>query len=884
MSDAEEARSTSNSASGLVTTLVPSLVVAGAMVLVFVILRRSQRRTYMPRTYLGVLPPEHRTPAASTGLLTWIRDMYKLPDEYVLQHHSMDAYLLIRFLKLASMICFVGCLITFPVLLPVNGTGGAGKVQLDILSMSNVAEDKFARYFAHTFIAWIFVGFVFFTITRESIFYINLRQAYALSPAYASRLSSRTVLFTAVTEKYLNRDKVRQMFGPSKVKNVWIATDTSKLEDKVKERDDAAMKLEAAETKLIVLANKARLKALKKQGNVEDGPLTPENVGDTPDDEPGSVAARWVSPKDRPTHRLKFLIGKKVDTINWARSEIERLTPEIEELQAKHRAGDAKLVSSVFVEFYQQADAQSAFQSVAHNLPLHMAPRYIGLEPTQVIWSNLRIKWWERIIRYSASIGFVVALIIFWAIPTAVVGAISNINFITDKVHFLRFINDVPDFIKGVITSLLPTVLMSVLMALLPIVLRLMAKLGGAPSAAAVELTTQNFYFAFQVVQVFLVVTLASSASSVVTKIINDPSSAATLLANNIPTVSNFYISYIILQGLSFSSGALLQISGLILGKILGRLLDNTPRKMYSRWSSLAGLGWGTVYPAFTLLAVIAITYACIAPLVLAFASIGLYLFYFAYRYNMLYVSNADIDTQGKAYIRALQHITVGCYLLMVCLIGLFAIGTASNRIALGPLILMIIFLVFIILYHVSLNQAIDPLINYLPKNLEAEEEALLAREKTEQSQSYGEQADSGMASTAAKTDGARDSSVGNIDSAEKGLTRQAEPKSNFLIKYLRPDKYSSYEHLRRLVPAASEAVSYPPEVERDAYFHPAITSQPPLLWIPRDEMGISRQEVAHSMRVIPITDEDAWLDEKNHIHWDMDKGVPPIYEEKVPY
>lgn len=137
---------------------MPSLVVAGAMVLVFVILRRSQRRTYMPRTYLGVLPPEQRTPAASTGLLTWIRDMYKLPDEYVLQHHSMDAYLLIRFLKLASMICFVGCLITFPVLLPVNGTGGAGKVQLDILSMSNVAEDKFARYFAHTFIAWIFVG------------------------------------------------------------------------------------------------------------------------------------------------------------------------------------------------------------------------------------------------------------------------------------------------------------------------------------------------------------------------------------------------------------------------------------------------------------------------------------------------------------------------------------------------------------------------------------------------------------------------------------------------------------------------------------------------------------------------------------------------------
>lgn len=101
-----------------------------------------------------------------------------------------------------------------------------------------------------------------------------------------------------------------------------------------------------------------------------------------------------------------------------------------------------------------------------------MAPRYIGIDPTQVIWSNLRIRWWERVIRYFATVGFVVALIIFWAIPTAVVGAISNINFLTQKVPFLRFIDSVPNWIKGVITGLLPTVAMAVLMALLPIVLR----------------------------------------------------------------------------------------------------------------------------------------------------------------------------------------------------------------------------------------------------------------------------------------------------------------------------------------------------------------------------------------------------------------------------
>lgn len=733
---------------------------------------------------------------------------------------------------------------------------------------------------------------MFFTITREHLFYINLRQAYLFSPAYASRISSRTVLFTAVTQDYLSKEKILSMFGREKVKNVWLATDTAELEDKVKERDAAAMKLEAAETKLIVNANKARNKQLKKAGALENGNTDEEGAGQF-DDESGSVAARWVQAKDRPTHRLKFLIGKKVDTINWARSEIERLSPEIEELQAKHRAHDVKLVSSVFVEFFQQSDAQAAFQSVAHNLPLHMSPRYIGLDPTQVIWANLRIKWWERVIRHSATIAFVVVMIIFWGIPTAAVGAISNIDALTDKVHFLRFILDVPSWIRGVITGLLPVVLMSVLMALVPIVLRLMAKWGGDPSLAAVEMTVQNWYFAFQVVEVFLVVTLASAATSVVTSIINNPQSAASLLAAKIPNASNFYVSYIVLQGLSFSAGALLQIVGLILGKILGKFLDSTPRKMFNRWSSLAGLGWGTVYPAFTLLAVIGIIYSCIAPLVMGFATVGLYLFYFAYRYNLLYVSNANIDCQGRGYTRALQHLTVGCYLLIVCLIGLFAMGTGANRMALGPLILMIIFLVFTVLYHISMNSAMEPLLNYLPKNLEHEEEALLAQDRKHLGHDESSDGLAGASVPKGENNGVSnvDSGVGAVDpaDAEKGLADGPLPAGqekppNFIIKWLRPDKYHNYETLRRLVPSPLEATTYSPEVERDAYCHPAVNSQVPLLWIPRDPAGVSRQEVAHTSRVIPITDEDAWLDEKAKISWNVEKGQPPIYEEKPSY
>jgi hypothetical protein len=161
-----------------------------------------------------------------------------------------------------------------------------------------------------------------------------------------------------------------------------------------------------------------------------------------------------------------------VDTINWSRTELETLIPKVDELQSNHRAGKGKLLNSAFIEFDTQSAAQAAAQTVAHHQPLHMAPRYIGITPEEVIWSNLKIKWWERIIRMSATTAFIVALVVFWSIPVAVVGSISNIDTLTEKVHFLSFILKIPKVILGVVTGLLPAVMLSVLMALLPIILR----------------------------------------------------------------------------------------------------------------------------------------------------------------------------------------------------------------------------------------------------------------------------------------------------------------------------------------------------------------------------------------------------------------------------
>lgn len=366
-------------------------------------------------------------------------------------------------------------------------------------------------------------------VTRESIYYINLRQAYLLSPLYAHRISSRTVLFSSVPNEYANEAKIRQMYG-SKLKNVWIATQTKKLAEKVEDRNKIAFKLEAAETKLIKMANDACRKSMKNgSGDVEGAIAQGDITGES-----GSAAARWIKPKQRPTHKLKPLIGKKVDTINWCRSELQRMIPDVEREQNLHRSGNAPASNTVMVEFYNQTEAQAAYQMVAHHQPLHMAPRVIGFSPEEVVWSNTGITWRTRVIRNIICIAAVVVTIIFWlvlsmlelhpffplqddietffilpqaradlypnrSIPVAVVGLISNVNALTQKVPFLSFINSIPPVIMGVVTGLLPTVLLAVLMALLPIWLRFLAKTAGLPTLSQIELRLQTSYFWFQV-------------------------------------------------------------------------------------------------------------------------------------------------------------------------------------------------------------------------------------------------------------------------------------------------------------------------------------------------------------------------------------------------
>ncbi|KAL2810124.1 hypothetical protein BJX63DRAFT_325712 [Aspergillus granulosus] len=820
----------STSLSSLLSTLLPALVLATIWFSLFLIFRRTQLRWYAPRSHLPCLHQYERSPQLPTGWVNWVGEFLKIPDSHVLNHHSMDGYLFLRFLRVLCSIFFVGCLITWPTILPIHATGGVGNTQLDALSFSNVKNPK--RYYAHALMACVYFTYVFYTVTRESLFYANLRQAYLNSPAYAHRISSRTVLFMSVPEDYKNEEKLQQVFGDT-IRRIWITSECRELQKKVQERDKYAHRLERLETKLIRSANSMRLKILKS------GAPTPTDCDDC-----GSSGPAMYHKIKRPTHRPK-LFGEKVDSIRWLREEIMRLTKDIEAQQERHRNRDVKLLSAIFIEFNSQSDAQVALQTLSHHQPLHMTPRFISIAPDEVVWSALNLSWWQRIVRKFLIQGGIAAMIIFWSIPSALVGTISNITYLTTEISFLRFIDDLPEVIKGVIAGLLPAAALVLLMSLVPIICRFCARRAGVPSAARVELFTQTAHFCFQVVQVFLVTTLTSAASAATAQIIQDPLSAKDLLAENLPKATNFYISYFLLQGLTTSSLAVVQIMSVLVFKFITTFFDGSPRRLYERWAALSAISWGNVFPVFTNMGVIALTYACIAPLILGFCFLGLYLVYQAYRYNFLFVYDIRIDTKGLVYPRALQHLLTGVYLANVCMIGLFAIKSA-----IGPLIIMVLFTILTILAHLSLNEALTPLTSFLPRTLDVEEEMQQAKEE------------------------------------EQALLLHTLERSRWAaaLKWFHPNLYRDFAALRRKVRRDHVEISYSEQESRDAYFEPCVTAATPTIWIPRDKWGVSQFEIEETDPSIPVTDEGAHLDERNKIVWDKFDPNLPLWELKTLY
>ena len=340
-------------------------------------------------------------------------------------------------------------------------------------------------------------------------------------------------------------------------------------------------------------------------------PIAYNEEHDTKEGEP--VWKRYLKDKDRETMRLPIfgwqwmislpMLGPKVDVIDYCRKEVARLNAEIEQDQRTPERFPP--MNSAFVQFNHQVAAHMACQAVSHHTPNQMAPRVVEISPDDVIWDNMSMRWWESYVRPAIVLVIIAGLVIGWAFPVSFTAILSQIRPLTVTVKWLHWLAGAPSAVFSILQGVLPQALLALLLVLLPIILRFLAKVQGDYTGMAIELSVQKFYFAFLIVQVFLVISISSGITSVISQITQSPQSVPAILAQNLPKASNYFFSYLLLQALSVSAGDLVQIVGLIQWFLLAPLLDKTARQKWHRQTNLPNMQWGTFFPVYTNLACI---------------------------------------------------------------------------------------------------------------------------------------------------------------------------------------------------------------------------------------------------------------------------------------
>lgn len=593
----------------------------------------------------------------------------------------------------------------------------------------------------------------------------------------------------------------------------------------------------------------------------------------------GAAWEKYLQRKDRPTHRPAMfswtagwlpglpILTQKVDTIDWCRDELLRLNREIEvDQQHPERF---PLMNSAFIQFSHQFAAHLASHTVVHHLPRRMVPRAVAIEPSDVIWNNMSISWLESWFRLGTVIPLVVATVILPAFPIAWTASLAQITSLIDRYSWLHWLRQIPPNGLQAISGVLPATVLGLLLAGVPPLLACLAYLSGVQTEVEKERRVQNFYFAFLFVQVFLVVSISGGAFAALTRS-TDIATIPDTLAIELPKAANYFFSYMILQGMSASSGALLRPITLI--SLFVSRKANTARKKWRRDTHVPTVSWGPVFPIYTNFACIALIYSIVAPFIIVFAIISFALSWIANRYNILYVSRSQVETGGMLYPTAINQTFTGVYVMELLLIGLFFLvrDSTGQAACVAQAIVMLVAMLLTALYQILLNMTLAPLFHHLP--LAIESDAVL------RAQVFG-----------------RDRRYVNEQSAEESEVQSG----GFLL----PDKPSTQAHQAPTLPSREvpprdievrAEVDNPVKV-RLGCFTPeekessgtsalelhAIEAGRRILWIPQDNTGVSNDEVRKTREIskgsIEITNVRAALDGNFKPTY---SGKPPDFSE----
>jgi len=319
-------------------------------------------------------------------------------------------------------------------------------------------------------------------------------------------------------------------------------------------------------------------------------------------------------------------------------------------------------------------------------------------------------------------------------------------------------------------------------------------------------------------------------------------------------------------------AGGFLQIVSLIVYYVKLYLLGSTPRSVWGIKYGKSSVAWGTLFPGITLLVVISLGYSIIAPVVNGFACATFFMFYQLYKYLFLYVYQqpTTTDTGGLFYPKAFQHVLTGLYVQQICLCALFFLATDSNghhsSVAEGAL--MVVLIVITAGFHIILDNSYGPLLKALPLSLQDRTYTPLVIDPSGKSR-----ADSSSAAAHADADVPEDEEK----EEKEGSSSSPYQKKRFSVSS--DDEIKNNDEKlaeQKLTKDAPDIAAQEEEFETYGFAHPAVSRPQRVVWIPKDTLGLTEEEVKGCKEAkVKVGFRNAKLDETGKV--DIDGGPPDL-------
>ena len=373
----------------------------------------------------------------------------------------------------------------------------------------------------------------------------------------------------------------------------------------------------------------------------------------------------------RPKHKTGTfgLVGSKVDSINFYNEKIKDLTIK---LQTKQKITlTEKQVAAAFIFFNSRPAAASAAQ-VVHSQLTDTWTVMPAPEPRQVIWKNLTIPFYQRMIRQYIVYAIVFLTVVFYMIPITFISALTTLDNLRKLLPFLKSIVD-QEVLKSVLEAYLPQLALILFLAFLPALLMMLSKAEGIPSESHAARASSGKYFYFIVFNVFLGVTVGGTLFQSLKKIEKKPNSIVSLLGTSLPPNATFFITFVALKFFVGYGLELSRLVPLVIYHIKRRFLCKTEAELQEAWAPGA-FGYATRVPNDMLIITIALCYSVIAPTILPFAILYFAVGWIVLRNQALKVYVPSYESNGRMWPHIHSRILASLFVSQITMIGYFSI------------------------------------------------------------------------------------------------------------------------------------------------------------------------------------------------------------------